>query len=233
MPPLIIAQWHYPGAALALALVVGILGLSAFWVPRGPLLTVAEENEEVTVQSPRALPWVSWVCMSIFFVLLVGNIALWAFLERIGANLELTGSEVGIVFAVLKLLGGAAAFFVARIGDRVGARCAYWIVLLGVLVGLLFLLGADSFLPFALGAWIWEFAFTCGCVLQVAGIALSDASGRALVLVPAVFALSSMVGPGLAGQLAAGGSFSGVLLLAAVSSVLLALSYSFWQPIEN
>jgi hypothetical protein len=69
--------------------------------------------------------------------------------------------------------------------------------------------------------------------LQVAGIARSDASGRAVVLVPAVFALSSMIGPGLAGQLAAGGSFNGVLLLAAVCSVLPALVYSFWQPIEN
>jgi len=233
LPPLIIAQWHYPGAALALAFVVGILGLSAVWVPQGPLLAIVEENEAMTGHSRLALPHRSWVCMSVFFVFLVGNIALWAFLERIGANLELTGSEVGIVFAILKLLGGAAAFFVAWIGDRAGVRWAYWIVLLGVLVGLLFLLGADSFLPFALGAWIWEFAFTCGCVLQVAGIARSDASGRAVVLVPAVFALSSMVGPGLAGQLAAAGSFNGVLLLAAVCSVLPALVYSFWQPIEN
>ena len=175
----------------------------------------------------------SWVCMAIFFLFLVGNIALWAFLERIGANLELTGSEVGIVFAVLKLLGGAAAFFVAWIGDRAGIRWPYWIVLAGVVLGLLFLFSANRFMPFAIGAWIWEFAFTCGCVFQAAAIARSDPSGRAVVLIPAVFALSSMVGPGLAGQLAAGGSFDGVLLLAGFCSVIPALAYHFWQPAES
>ena len=232
LPPLIITQWQYPGAALALAFVVGLLGLSAFWVPQGPLSAVAEN--EVTPDSSRPpLPLSSWVCMSVFFMFLVGNIALWAFLERIGANLELTGGEVGIVFAVLKLLGGAAAFFVAWIGDRAGVRWPYWMVLAGVVLGLVFLFTATRFVPFALGAWIWDFAFTCGCVFQAAAIARSDASGRAVVLIPAVFALSSMVGPGLAGQLAAGGSFDGVLLFAGICSVIPALVYHFWQPAEN
>ncbi|MBT3425290.1 MAG: MFS transporter [Gammaproteobacteria bacterium] len=232
LPPLIITQWQYPGAALALAFVVALLGLSAFWVPQGPLLTVTEA-ETPSAESRPSIPMSSWVCMAIFFMFLIGNIALWAFLERIGANLELTGSEVGIVFAVLKLLGGAAAFFVAWIGDRAGIRWPYWIVLAGVVLGLLFLFSANRFMPFAIGAWIWEFAFTCGCVFQAAAIARSDPSGRAVVLIPAVFALSSMVGPGLAGQLAAGGSFDGVLLLAGFCSVIPALAYHFWQPAES
>jgi len=42
-----------------------------------------------------------------------------------------------------------------------------------------------------------------------------------------------MVGPGLAGQLTAGGSFNGILLFAAVCSVLPALVYSYWQPAKS
>ena len=57
-------------------------------------------------------------------------------------------------------------------------------------------------------------------------IARSDTSGRAIVLVPAVFALSSMLGPGLAGQLAAGGQFGGLLLLALGSTLAPVLFYS-------
>ena len=79
-----------------------------------------------------------------------------------------------------------------------------WVVLAAVGVGLALLGSAAGFAGFALGAWIWEFAFTCGCVFHSAGIARSDPSGRAVMLVPAVFALSSMAGPGLAGQIAAG-----------------------------
>lgn len=220
LPPLVIATFKYPGAAWALAGVVAVLGLSAFRVP-SRTRSVAQ-----AVRGPQlALPPASWWRMGVFFVFLVGNIALWAFLERIGAGLNIAASEMGIVFAMLKLLGGAAAFFVAWLGERGGQRRPYWVVLAGISLGLALLAAGKSFVPYALGAWIWEFAFTCGCVYQAAAIARSDPAGRAVVLVPAVFACSSMVGPGLAGQLAAGGSYAAVLGLAALCSVVPAMAY--------
>lgn len=220
LPPLVIANFKYPGAAWAMAGVVTVLGLSAFGLPSGP------PSSAQAVQGRRhALPLASIWRMGVFFVFLVGNIALWAFLERIGASLKIAAAEVGVVFAVLKLLGGAAAFFVAWVGERGGERRPYVVVLAGIVVGSALLATGTSFAPYAMGAWIWEFAFTCGCVYQAAAIARSDPSGRAVVLVPAVFACSSMVGPGLAGQLAAGGSFTGVLYLAALCSLVPVLAY--------
>lgn len=226
LPPLVIAHFKYPGAALALAGVVVVLGISALWLPTGP----ASADNDASVTAPAMsgpLPAASWWALGVFFLFLVGNIGLWAFLERIGAALQIVPTQMGLVFAVLKLLGGFAAFFVASMGERGGHRWPYGIVLLGVALGIGLLSSASSFLPFALGAWVWEFAFTCGCVYQVAAIARSDASGRAVMLVPAAFALGSMVGPGLAGQLVAGGSFSGLLALALFSS-LSPLIASFW-----
>lgn len=126
---------------------------------------------------------------------------------------------MGIVFAVLKLLGGLAAFSVAGLGDRLHGRAAQALVLLGLAGGLLLAL-ASGFLSFALGAWLWEFAFTCGCVLQTAGIARRDPTGRAVLLVPAVFALSAMAGPALAGHLVAGGTFLPLLAAALASSAI-------------
>ena len=226
LPPLVIAAWGYRGAALALAGVVALLGLSAVRVPAHPLLPVAAEPQLARLRLPAA----SWACMIVFGIFLAGNIGLWAFLERIGARLDIAAAQMGIVFAVLKLLGGVAAFVVAWIGERGGPRLPYWVVLAGLGTGLWLLATADTFLPYAVGAWTWEFAFTCGCVYQAAAIARSDASGRAVMLVPAVFALGSMVGPGVAGQLAAGGSYAGVLALAALCASVPALVYQFWQP---
>jgi MFS family permease len=151
---------------------------------------------------------------------------LWAFLERIGAAIPIAAAQMGIVFAVLKLLGGVAAFSVAAVGDRAGQRAPYVVVLVGVAAGLALLAGAKGFLSFALGAWIWEFAFTCGCVFQAALIARHDVSGRAVVLIPAVFALGSMVGPGIAGNLVTGGSFASLLLLALACTVVPVLAHS-------
>lgn len=218
LPPLVIAHFKYPGAALALAGVVTLLGLSALWVPKGPGTMPASEAQPATAAATGYLPMAAWQALAVFFVFLVGNIGLWAFLERIGASLKVAPAEMGIVFAVLKLLGGVAAFSVAAADERLGQRRATWVVLASVGVGLVLLGCATGFAGFALGAWIWEFAFTCGCVYHAAGIARSDPSGRAVMLVPAVFALSSMAGPGLAGQIAAGGSFVGLLVFALVST---------------
>lgn len=228
LPPLVIAQYQYPGAALALAGVVAVLGISAFWVPQHPLIPVTTESGNRPPMPARA-----WVALAVFFVFLAGNIALWAFLERIGKGLAIEAAEMGTVFAVLKLLGGAAAFSVAFFGERLGPRRPFWLVLAVILLGLGLLDHGKTFVPFALGAWIWEFAFTCGCVFQAALIARADPTGRAVVLIPAVFALSSMVGPGVAGQLIAGSSVSAVLALAAVCSVLPAVLYQFWQPQQS
>ena len=51
-------------------------------------------------------------------------------------------------------------------------------------------------------------------------------SGRAVVLIPAVFALGSMVGPGIAGNLVTGGSFASLLLLALACTVVPVLAHS-------
>ena len=219
LPPLVIAHFKYPGAALALAGVVALLGLSAFWVPHGPPAAVSAAGPAPVVAS-GALPAASWRALGLFFLFLVGNIGLWAFLERIGSSLKINPAEMGIVFAVLKLLGSVAAFSVATAGERLTPLRATLLVLGTVGVGLALLASSSGFTGFALGAWIWEFAFTCGCVFQTAAIARSDPSGRAVTLVPGVFALSSMAGPGLAGQIVAGGSFGGLLAFALASTLV-------------
>lgn len=226
LPPLVIAHFKYPGAALALAGMVALLGLSAFWLPQRP---VGEPVQQTPLASGLALPLSAWMALAVFFLFLTGNIGLWAFLERIGAALKLAPAEMGLVFAVLKLLGGVAAFSVASFGDRLGTRAAYALVLLGVVTGLALLALASSFVAFALGAWIWEFAFTCGCVFQSAGIARSDASGRAVLLIPAMFALASMAGPGLAGAFLDGTHFGTLLAFALVSSLVPFLLSSGWR----
>lgn len=240
LPPLVIAHWQYLGAASALAAVVLVLGASAVWVPARSVLahqagastaTAGADgvtggkaqgegvaSQGVATAKPK-VPVVAWIGLVVFFVYLVGNIGLWAFLERIGAGLKLEPAQTGLVFAVLKLLGGVAAFSVGALGERWSPVRAHGGALLLLGAGLILLATAAGFPAFALGAWVWEFAFTCGCVLQAAHIARQDPSGRAILLVPAAFALASMVGPGLAGQLYSPGA-GAVLWLAALTSVV-------------
>lgn len=221
LPPLLIARFHYAGAAWALAALVLLLGVSAFWVPNGAAVPL---NSEAGSHHTRRMPMTAWWALAVLWLFLVGNIGLWAFLERIGVHLSVSSADMGVVFAVLKLLGSVAAFFIATVGARWSQANGLAATLLGLLAGLGLLASASGFGFYAAGAWLWEFAFTCGCVLQTAHIARTDPSGRAIVLVPAAFALASMVGPGVAGKLMGAQGIAPVLWFALASSVVPVLS---------
>lgn len=219
LPPLLIARFHYAGAAWALAALVLLLGLSAFWVPPGVRGSVLSKTDAMAEQ-PQRMPVAAWWALAVLWLFLVGNIGLWAFLERIGVHLSVSAADMGVVFAVLKLLGSVAAFFVASIGTRWSLARGLSITLLGLIAGLGLLASASGFGFYAAGSWLWEFAFTCGCVLQTAHIARTDSSGRAIVLVPGAFALASMVGPGVAGKLMGAQGLAPILWFALASSAV-------------
>lgn len=226
LPALVIARFHYTGAALMLAVIILLLGLSALALPqRKDFISEGETQQGGSLLSRFSFPPAAYAALGFFFLFGAGQIGLWAFLERLGHGLALQPAELGIVFAVLKLLGGAAALVLAVIGDRLGVRVPHVIVLAVLGIGLLLLGNAEGFLMYALGAWIWEVGFTWGCVYQTAAIARLDKSGRSIMLIPGAFALSSMAGPALAGQLV-GQGFGVLLWVAGACAVVPVLAFT-------
>ena len=220
LPAYVISQYAYAGAAVSLSLIIAFLSLSVFWLPKDTHL----ESTDNSIKAQLNIPTGAWLALLVFLVFATGNIALWAFLERMGNAIALSPSEMGTVFAVLKLLGGAAAFSVALVGARLGLRLPYIIVLVVLAIGLYliwlsFNSTTNQFMLFAIGAWIWEVAFTWGCVFQTAAVARLDVKGRAIMLIPAAFGLSAMIGPALGGWLAVLG-YHQILVLAFVASVV-------------
>ena len=226
LPSMVSAYFRYAGAALMLAAIILLLSLSAMVLPkRQDFIGEREQLRGASVLSRFQLPPASYAALAFFFLFGAGQIGLWAFLERLGHGLALQPTELGIVFAVLKLLGGAAALALAVVGDRLGVRLPHVIVLVVLGTGLMLLGNAEGFLMYAAGAWIWEVGFTWGCVYQTAAIARLDSSGRSIMLIPGAFALSSMAGPALAGQLV-GQGFGALLWLAAGCAVIPVLAFS-------
>lgn len=225
LPSLVIAYFHYAGAALMLAAIILLLSLSALVLPRRQdFIGATVPVHPGSLLARFHLPAAAYAALGFFFLFGAGQIGLWAFLERLGHGLALKPTELGIVFAVLKLLGGAAALALAVVGDRLGVRVPHVIVLVVLGAGLMLLGNAEGFVMYAAGAWIWEVGFTWGCVYQTAAIARLDSSGRSIMLIPGAFALSSMAGPALAGQLV-GHGFAAVLWLAAACAVIPVLAF--------
>ena len=226
LPSLVISHFHYAGAARVLAAMILLLSLSAFALPRRSDFSVQTGlAEESSLQGRFRFPVPAYWALGFFFVFGAGQIGLWAFLERLGHGLEVAPAQMGVVFAVLKLLGGGAALALALIGDRLGSRWPHLLVLTVIGTGLLLLAYAQGFVMYALGAWIWEVGFCWGCIYQTAAVARLDPSGRSIMLIPAAFALSSMVGPALAGQLVADG-FAGLLWLALATAVVPVVAFA-------
>ena len=231
LPAFVISQYGYAGAAISLSLIILVLSISVFWLPKNNHLDGVNSD----IKSQLNIPITAWYALAVFLIFASGNIALWAFLERMGNNIALAPAQMGIVFAVLKLLGGAAAFSVALIGSRLGLRKPYLIVLIVLTLGLYliwlsFTSNQNQFMLFAMGAWIWEIAFTWGCVFQTAAVARLDSQGRAIMLIPAAFGVSAMIGPALGGWLAATG-YSGILVLAFATTLMAVLC--FVGPLAN
>lgn len=220
LPAYITVQYGYKGAAIALLIIVLALSLSAFLLPERSM----SHETDSGIRNRLKLPGMAWLALLIFFLFGAGNIGLWAFLERMGNQIQLAPAELGVVFAVLKLLGGAAAFVIAVVGDRLGMRVPYLIVLVVICAGLILLWQAENFMIFALGAWIWEVGFTWGCVYQTATVARLDSRGKAIMLIPAAFGLSSMAGPAVAGLISAD-SYVPILIFAFATSLIAVLVF--------
>lgn len=225
LPAWVISQFGYAGLTISLSLIILLLSLSVFWLPKNTHLA----TDYASTKSQFDIPKAAWVALIVFLIFATGNIALWAFLERIGNSLQLDPAQLGIVFAVLKLLGGVAAFSVALVGDKLGLRHPYLIVLSVITIGLYLIWASltsesNQFLLFAMGAWIWEVAFTWGCVFQTAAVARLDSKGSAIMLIPAAFGISAMIGPALGGWLASSG-YQDILILAFGSSLVAVICF--------
>ena len=225
--PVVLAGSGLVGGFALLAGAVAVMGLSGFVIPGGPA-PAAAVGATAGPGSEQGVGAAAWAALAIFVVFACGQVALWVFLERIGRSIDASAAQMGLVFSVLKLVGGLSAALVALLGDRLGNRLPHVLVLLALALGVALLAVRSSFGMYAAGAWIWEGAFTIGCVYQTAAIAKLDRSNRLVVLVPAAFAVSAFVGPELAGQLAESGGFTPLFVLAVGCALVPPIAYGLF-----
>lgn len=222
--PAALAAAGLMGGAQLLAVAAVVMGLSALVLPRGPVTDADTAQTAQTAASAGGAGSAGWIALGIFVLFACGQVALWVFLERIAQDVGADAAQMGLLFAVLKVVGGLSAALVAALGDKLGNRLPHLLVFLALCVGVALLAVRPSFMVFAFGAWIWEAAFTIGCVFQTAAIAKLDTSNKLVVLVPAAFAISAFVGPVLGGMLAATG-FAPLLALAVACAAIPMIAY--------
>ncbi|MBM4231087.1 MAG: MFS transporter [Gammaproteobacteria bacterium] len=221
--PILIANRAIEGGMWLLAITVVAVASSRIVIPRGPIAT--QDTAAAATSPVTRVSAAGWLALAIFVVFACGQVALWVFIERIGRSINIAANEMGLVFLVLKVVGGLSAALVALLGDRLGNRWPHIIGFIVIAIGVAHLAAPTSLMIYAFGAWIWEGAFTVCCVYQTAAIAKLDRSNKLVVLVPAAFAVSAFVGPELAGRLAESGGFTPLFMLAVGCAAIPAVAY--------
>ena len=227
LPVLFISRAGYSGAMLGLALFAALLGIGAFVFPKKTSSEAASKLKGFP-NWQQAGP--SWSVLGIFTIYLLVNVGLFFFLYVIAQDFSPTPAQNGLMFGVLKWLGGAAGAVGAIIGARAGLRiphlAAFGILILGV-IGLAL---SQSFTAYMISSWVWEFGFTLGCLYQTAAIVRFDISNKLVVLVPMAFGISMIFGGKIAGQILEGGSANGIYIMVAICSILPALYMFLIRP---
>ena len=199
-------------AAVLLALGVG----AAMRTPHGP----SEHPAELPGGGFSAKALAPWVGLFALFLAFGAMTALWAFLERVGPDFGLDSATAARILTVSLLLNGVSALAVAVVGTRFGRALPLAVGMLMTLAGVAALMLRHDLYGYVAGTLLtvglWNIAFS----FQMGLIASADITGKVAVLIPAAVSIGGALGPGIAGTLAEGGSYTPIYLLVGAATAI-------------
>lgn len=217
LPVFFVSKAGFTGAMFGMALFTMLLGIGVFVFPK--------HSSSRTAAKLKGFPSFrqsgsSWSVLMIFTIYLLANVGLFFFLYIIAQKFSPSDAQNGMMFGVLKWLGGGAGVLGAIIGSRAGLRMPHLYAFIILLLGVTGLVIAKNFTFFMISSWVWEFGFTLGCLYQTAAIVRFDISNKLVVLVPMSFGISMIFGGQIAGRLLEGGSANSLYVLVVLCSLL-------------
>lgn len=210
-PLFLLSRWGYSGLVLGLSALF-LAQLAIVWkLPSGPLSATAAQAH-ATAAGSNAPAWIAFIAFLIFFS---GQSGLWAFLERAGREIAIAPESIGLILAILKVVGGLASITAMVVATRFGNRWPFVAGFVGTVIAVVILENSRSSAPYAIGGWIWEYFFTLVFCYTTAAISRLDRSGRVVVLLPGAIGLAGALGPTVAGYMKTGPGFLPIYIFAA------------------
>lgn len=226
LPVYFIEKYGFSGAMYGLVAACLLLGVGAFLMPESGQVSEVPHGFPSWPQTPAG-----WSLLGLFLIFLLANIALFFFLAILAEQFSPAPAQIGVMFAVLKWLGGVAGLLGAWLGVRLGVFRPHYGAFILLAIGLVMLAFASSFHVFMVGAWVWEFGFTLACLYLTAAIKRADDSHTLVMWIPAAFGIAMLAGGWLGGQILTMGTphllYGFVLICAALPSVYIYLKKPF------
>jgi predicted MFS family arabinose efflux permease len=218
LPTMVIAKWGFAGANFGLIVATVVLTPFLVWLPARGVKGSREEQGPAEASPPQS-PLI-WAALFATFLFFSAASAVWAFLERIGANGGHSPAAVGILLSITLVAAVLGSLAAAALGGRF--LTARLFIAGGALfvVALVFLNAPLDFTNYAIGACIVTFAIGYMLPIAVTEVAELDSDGRYIVLSVPAIGLGAMAGPAVAGILTQDNAYTPLLAVAAMAILI-------------
>jgi predicted MFS family arabinose efflux permease len=218
LPGTAIARWGFDGAVFGMILCIIFLSPFLFWIPHQGSKKQCDTAEIFAARAPQSVfIWGTLLATLIFFS---AASAMWAFVERIGAQDGYDQETVGALLSVTLIFALLGSILAAVLGGRFGNTRPYVVGGVMFLISLSVLNDEVVFTQYAIGACLLTLAIGFMLPIAITEIAELDLDGRYIVLSVPAIGIGAMIGPGIAGVLSQSGSFLPLLLFGAVSLMI-------------
>lgn len=163
-----------------------------------------------------------WLALAGTLLFFSGQTTVWAFVERLGTAGGFDSATVGQLLSATLFFAVGGSLTSAALGFRFGNVLPFATGCGIFFIALLLLTQADEFTFYAAGACVVTFSFGMALPFVVARVAELDVGGRYVVLTVPAIGIGAMLGPPIAGALAAEGSLTSILTFSG-STVFLAV----------
>jgi len=209
------------GIALAVALIA--------YIPNGwePTTEIGAQHNNQTIDNMKLSPAI--MAMAALFIFNLGLNGFWVFYERIATNIGYTTESIAITLSTSVGIGTLGAFLPILVYNRINRNSmiiAIGLIFILVMVGLITIFNESLF-------WVLSILFqACWAAIlayMFASIAAEDRYGKIVILIPAVYAISSVIASAAAGFVY---NYGHVVFLAYTTSMVL-VSMMFWAALRK
>jgi predicted MFS family arabinose efflux permease len=212
LPALVLEEWGYRGVALAVSLLIGLIGgIAIRLMPRQQSNPI--RNSPLGALSRRT--WRPWIGLVALFIAFAAMTALWAFLQRIGPQFGLGMSTTSAILTASLIANGIAAASVGMVAGRIGRMVPLGLGMVLALGGIATMLLRHDLYGYAVGVLLTVGLWSLPLSYQMGLIAELDGSRRVAILIPAAQSFAGALGPALAGALLKNGSSTPLFMSAA------------------
>ena len=221
--------WGLTGVFMLLAMgVVLAVALIAYFPATGKQTTeIGAQYNNQAIDSMKLSPAI--MAMAALFIFNIGFNGFWVFYERIATNIGYTTEAIAMTLSTSVGIGTLGAFLPILVYNRINRNSmiiAIGLILILVMVGLITIFNESVFWVLSM---LFQACWSAMLAYMFASIAAEDRYGKIVILIPAVYAISSVIASAAAGFVY---NYGHVVFLVYTTSMVL-VSIMFWAALRK